>query len=123
MSHGVLELDIWFGRYDDMKGTRYVLEVNDETKTIVFSNELHKIGLFSKSTITVLYGKDGSPMKITEKVLREDCSDKEWKILKRSLKSKVKSSAVDLGYKVSAVFKSDYMEYTHSKKVNNLGGI
>ena len=108
--------NVFYDRYDEVKNYSCVAEVWDESRTIVLSDTDKNIGLFDKTDIIIMYDKCGNPCIITERIFKKNYSRRDWWLLQRSLKGKLKVIQDELGFHISVSYAKDYIDYVHYKK-------
>lgn len=108
--------NVFYDHYDEVKLYDCVAEVWEESKTIVLVNTGKHIGLFDKSDIIIMYGKDGFPSIITERIFKKNFTRREWWGITRMFKNKLKVIQEELGFHISVSYSRDYIDYVHYKQ-------
>lgn len=108
--------NVFYDHYDEVKTYSCVAEVWDESKTIVLTNTDKRTGLFADTDIIIMYGKDGYPCIITERIFKKNYTKMQWWNLQRMFRNKLKVIQEELGYFISVSYTKDYIDYVHYKQ-------
>lgn len=80
---------------------------------VAFVDVDERLGMFRRSDFIIIYGDDGKPIVVTERVYRRNYSIFDWWKLKRQLKEKSKHIRQEYGYDITIDIQGRYFDYTH----------
>lgn len=121
--------NIFYDYYEELTihYTDYITELWPESRTVCLADTPAEIGLFAHSDIIAVYGEDGRPSVITERIWRKNYYDdslksvfskgwRQWRHINHMLNEKVKYVGQELGYNIKVTKGRDYIDYIHYKE-------
>ena len=109
--------NVFYDSYNKMVNYyKYPMQVWEETKTLSLYDTPANIGFFNNSDIIIKYDADNLPAMVSERIFHKNYSNRDWRRLVKSLKSKTKIIKQELGFCIEITCHKDYIDYIHYKE-------
>ena len=91
-------------------------EIWEPHRTVLLYDTDAETGLFDKSDIIIIYGEDGFPVCITERIYRSDYTFQQWRKICHSLRLRVKTFKEEQGFLMSLSIQKNSLDFIHYKE-------